>query len=158
MNGEISILMEKNWILGREFQIRRRKFQFWGRRFLSWGRKNGFLRFLTNFFRPCIDFLRFGNGILGVSAAKPLCSVVHCVNLQKYFWQKKFNFEWENFNLDGEKWNFGERISSSTRKLQFWGRRFLSWGRKNGFLQWNSDFWQTFFDHGLIFWRLATEF
>ena len=36
-----------------------------------------------------MDFLKFGNGFLGVSGAKPLCSVVHCVNIQKYFLANK---------------------------------------------------------------------
>ena len=54
------------------------------------------------FFGPCFDFLVFGNEILGILGAKPLCSVVNCGNLKKYFLASKFPI------FDGKNWILSE--------------------------------------------------
>ena len=113
-------------------------------------------RFLTNFFRPWIDFLKFGNGILGVSGAKPLCSVVHCVNLQKYFLANKIAILNVKISIsERRKFNFGERISSSKEKISILREKISMLGKKKWISAMKFRFLSNFFRPWIDFLRFG---
>ena len=106
-----------------------------------------FFLIFGRFFWSCFDFLMFGNEILGILGAKPLCSVVNCGNLKKYFLASKFPI------FDGKNWILSEIFLILRGKNRCLGIFFRSWRRKN--LSWRKksrswrrkiDLWEYFFE------------